>query len=60
MGGEVWVLFQHYKNLVLILYSVELKFHDSFNSEEFNDRKEIALAAENTIAKYILFQLSNN
>ena len=45
------------KILCLSSGSVELKFHDSLNSEDFNDRKEIALAAENTIAKYISLKL---
>ena len=58
--GSMSIISHITKILCLSSGSVELKFHDSLNSEEFNDRKEIALAAENTIAKYISFQLSNN
>ena len=58
--GSMSIISHITKILCLSAGSVELKFHDSLNSEEFNDRKEIALAAENTIAKYISFQLSNN
>ena len=58
--GSMSIIAHITKILCLSSGSVELKFHDSLNSEEFNDRKEIALAAENTIAKYISFQLSNN
>ena len=58
--GRMSIISHITKILCLSSGSVELKFHDSLNSEEFNDRKEIALAAENTIAKYISFQLSNN
>ena len=58
--GNMSIISHITKILCLSSGSVELKFHDSLNSEEFNDRKEIALAAENTIAKYISFQLSNN
>ena len=58
--GSMSIISHITKILCLSSGSVVLKFHDSLNSEEFNDRKEIALAAENTIAKYISFQLSNN
>lgn len=58
--GSMSIISHITKILCLSSGSVELKFHDSLNSEEFNDRKEIALAAENTISKYISFQLSNN
>ena len=58
--GSMSIISHITKILCLSSGFVELKFHDSLNSEEFNDRKEIALAAENTIAKYISFQLSNN
>ena len=58
--GSMSIISHITKILCLSSGSVELKFHDSLNSEDFNDRKEIALAAENTIAKYISFQLSNN
>ena len=58
--GSMSIISHITKILCLSSGSVELKFHDSLNSEEFNDRKEIALAAENIIAKYISFQLSNN
>ena len=58
--GSMSIISHITKILCLSSGSVELKFHNSLNSEEFNDRKEIALAAENTIAKYISFQLSNN
>jgi len=58
--GSMSIISHITKILCLSSGSVELKFHDSLNSEEFNDRKEIALAAENTIAKYISFQLSDN
>ena len=58
--GSMSIISHITKILCMSSGSVELKFHDSLNSEEFNDRKEIALAAENTIAKYISFQLSNN
>ena len=58
--GSMSIISHITKILCLSSGSVELKFHDSLNSEEFNDRKEIALAAENTIAKYISFKLSNN
>ena len=58
--GSMSIISHITKILCLSSGSVELKFHDSLNSEEFNDRKEIALAPENTIAKYISFQLSNN
>ena len=58
--GSMSIISHITKILCLSSGSVELKFHASLNSEEFNDRKEIALAAENTIAKYISFQLSNN
>lgn len=58
--GSMSIISHITKILCLSSGSVELRFHDSLNSEEFNDRKEIALAAENTIAKYISFQLSNN
>ena len=58
--GSMSIISHITKILCLSSGSVELKFHDSLDSEEFNDRKEIALAAENTIAKYISIQLSNN
>ena len=58
--GSMSIISHITKILCLSSGSVELKFHDSLNSEDFNDRKEIAIAAENTIAKYISFQLSNN
>ena len=58
--GSMSIISHITKILCLSSGSVELKFHDSLNSEEFNDRKEIALAAENTIAKYISLKLSND
>ena len=58
--GSMGIIQHITKILCLSSGSVELKFHDPLNSEEFNDRKEIALTAENTIANYISFKLSNN
>ncbi len=58
--GSMGIISHITKILCLSSGSVELKFHDSLNSEEFSDRKEIALAAENTIAKYISLKLSND
>ena len=58
--GSMSIISHITKILCLSSGSVELRFHDSLNSEEFNDRKEIALAAENTIAKYISLKLSND
>lgn len=58
--GSMGIISHITKILCLSYGSVELKFHDPLNSEEFNDRKEISLAAENTIANYISFKLSNN
>ena len=58
--GSMGIIPHITKILCLSSGSVELKFHDPLNSEEFNNRKEIALIAENIIANYISFQLSNN
>ena len=58
--GSMGIIPHITKILCLSSGSVELKFHDPLNSEEFNSRKEIALIAENIIANYISFQLSNN
>ena len=58
--GSMGIIPHIAKILCLSSGSVELKFHNPLNSEEFNNRKEIALTAENTIANYISFQLSNN
>ena len=56
--GDMSIISHITKILCLSTGSVVIKFHEPLDSREFNNRKDIALAAENIIAKEISFQLS--